>query len=81
LDLTMPDLNGFDVLDILKSDPETREIPVVIHTSQELGSDDRVLLHDAVDIVPKHGGSRGLTGARIAGALTRAGLPLSRAAA
>ena len=78
LDLVMPDLSGFEVLDILKRDPETREIPVIIHTSQQLGSHDRELLHAAVDIVPKEPGSRDVAGARIAEALSRAGLPFGR---
>jgi signal transduction histidine kinase/CheY-like chemotaxis protein len=34
LDLTMPDRNGFDILDELKSDETTESIPVVIHTSK-----------------------------------------------
>lgn len=75
LDLAMPDLSGFEVLNILKGDPDTREIPVVIHTSQELGSHDRALLNAAVDIVPKDSGSRELVGLRITEALSRAGLP------
>ena len=36
LDLTMPDMTGFDVLDELKRKPETRAIPVVIVTSRVL---------------------------------------------
>ncbi len=78
LDLSMPDLSGFEVLDILKGDPETQQIPVIIHTSQELGSGDRALLQAAVDIVPKQTGSREVAGARIAEALSRAGLPYGR---
>lgn len=74
LDLAMPDLNGFEVLDVLKQDPRTRDIPVVIHTSQELDSNERELLHAAVDVVPKANGSRELTVIRIAEALGRAGL-------
>ncbi len=78
LDLAMPDVSGFEVLGMLKRDPETREIPVIIHTSQKLGSDDRALLQAAVDIVPKETGSRELAGARIAEALSRAGLHFGR---
>jgi DNA-binding response OmpR family regulator len=33
LDLMMPKVNGFDVLDILKSTPETKNIPVIILTA------------------------------------------------
>jgi signal transduction histidine kinase/CheY-like chemotaxis protein len=79
LDLSMPDLSGFEVLGILKSDPETEKIPVIIHTSQELGSEDRALLEAAVDIVSKEPGSRELAGSRIAKALGRAGVPFGRA--
>src|SRR3990167_3451635 len=32
LDVMMPKVNGFDVLDILKSTPETKKIPVLILT-------------------------------------------------
>jgi signal transduction histidine kinase/CheY-like chemotaxis protein len=78
LDLSMPDLSGFEVLDILKGDPETRQIPVIIHTSQKLDNDGRALLQAAVDIVPKELGSREIAGARIAEALSRAGLSFGR---
>ena len=33
LDIMMPELNGFDVLRMLKSDEETRDIPVVVLTA------------------------------------------------
>ncbi|OWK44290.1 ATP-binding protein [Fimbriiglobus ruber] len=36
LDLVMPDLSGFEVLDLLKDDPHTRDIPVIVFTSQIL---------------------------------------------
>ena len=75
LDLKMPDLSGFEVLEKLKLDPETRDIPVIIHTSQQLDSTERAQLQAAVDIVPKETGSRDLAEARIAQALSRAGLP------
>jgi signal transduction histidine kinase/CheY-like chemotaxis protein len=74
LDLSMPDLNGFEVLEALKDARETREIPVVIYTSQALGSPERERLQAAVDIVPKETGSRELAEMRFAEALARAGL-------
>jgi signal transduction histidine kinase len=36
LDLRMPNMDGFAVLDALKADPVTKDIPVAIHTSQRL---------------------------------------------
>jgi len=33
LDLMMPKVNGFDVLDILKTTPETKNIPIIILTA------------------------------------------------
>lgn len=74
LDLSMPDLSGFEVLEYLKADPDTQQIPVVIYTSQRLESAERERLHAAADIVPKETQSRELTEARFAEALARAGL-------
>jgi signal transduction histidine kinase len=60
LDLRMPNMDGFAVLDALKADPVTQNIPVAIHTSQRLqkwekerltphavGFVDKELLHQA----------------------------------
>ena len=41
LDLAMPEMSGFDVLDRLKEDPATMDIPVVILTSKALTDDER----------------------------------------
>lgn len=57
LDLAMPDRNGFEVLEDLKADPATRDIPVVVHTAQTLQPGDLARLggrHAAV--LPKQGG-------------------------
>jgi len=76
LDLAMPDLNGYEVLSALKADPATRGIPVVIYTSQTLNSEERGRLQDAVDIVPKVGGSRESAETRFSEAIARAGLQI-----
>lgn len=36
LDLMMPEVSGFDVIEALKSDPETIDIPVIICTAKDL---------------------------------------------
>jgi CheY-like chemotaxis protein len=41
LDLTMPDMTGFEVLEELKRRPETMTIPVVVVTSRSLSAPER----------------------------------------
>ncbi len=41
LDLMMPEMDGFAVLDALKADPETSRIPVVVATAKELTPDEK----------------------------------------
>lgn len=41
LDLDMPDISGFEVLNLLKADPATRALPVAIVTSLDLSELDR----------------------------------------
>ena len=41
LDLVMPEMSGFDVLERLKEDPATMDIPVVVLTSKTLSDEDR----------------------------------------
>jgi len=53
LDLVMQGMNGFDVLSKLRQDPETRSLPVVVHTSRSLDDDDYARLNSAIDIIPK----------------------------
>jgi len=40
LDLMMPEMDGFDVIEHLKSDPKTRDIPIVILTAKLLTEED-----------------------------------------
>jgi signal transduction histidine kinase/CheY-like chemotaxis protein len=74
LDLSMPDVSGFEVLDTLKRDPQTESIPVIIYTSQVLETEERARLENAVDIVPKQMQPRELAESRFAEALQRAGV-------
>ncbi|RMG84650.1 MAG: GAF domain-containing protein, partial [Chloroflexi bacterium] len=53
LDLRMPDKDGFEVLQELRSNPETADIPVVVITGEdELSSEEQALL-DGVGVVYK----------------------------
>ena len=56
LDLLMPDPGGFEVLERLRADPITAEIPVVISTSKPLDDGLRAQLdHYGVGFLPKSG--------------------------
>lgn len=55
LDLVMPKLNGFQVIEHLKSDPATKNIPVVINTSKILDQSEKEYLESrALTIIPKY---------------------------
>jgi CheY-like chemotaxis protein len=59
LDLLMPELDGFDFLDRLRSDPAGRTIPVIVWTELDLDADQRSRLRSSAQaVVAKgHGGS------------------------
>jgi len=44
LDLSMPEMNGMEVLQALKADPRTESIAVVIHSSMQLDAQSRSML-------------------------------------
>lgn len=74
LDLVMPDLSGFEVLEQLKADPVTRHISVIVYTSQMLDETERDRLRaGAASIISKGGeGSREETALAIRRALVKA---------
>jgi signal transduction histidine kinase/ActR/RegA family two-component response regulator len=74
LDVVMPDLTGFEVLERLKADPVTRDIPVVVYTALGLGVHDRARLGAAVSILRKSTSSRVADRAAIEEALVKAGV-------
>lgn len=55
LDLMMPGLDGFAVLDILKADPELHEIPVIVITAKDLTSKDYKRLSGRVESLLQKG--------------------------
>ncbi len=63
LDLMMPDVNGFDVVEALQRKPETASIPILIVTAKQITVEDRALLAGHSDgdihIVQKAGFNRG----------------------
>jgi CheY-like chemotaxis protein len=72
LDLIMPDMDGFVVLDRLRSLPETRNIPVIIITAKELTGEERSRLSRACErIIEKRGLEKENLFAEITGALSR----------
>lgn len=75
LDFVLPNATAFDVLDELKVDPQTRNIPVLIQTSKQLTQDEKTLLaRDTASVIPKQSLSREVAIARIREALIQSGI-------
>ena len=55
LDLMMPEIDGFAVLEALKSNPETHDIPVIIVTAKEITAEDRKRLKGQDDGLVQQG--------------------------
>ena len=54
LDLLMPDLSGFEVLERLRADPATRDIAVIIFSSKDLDAEERRRLSElSMAVMPK----------------------------
>ena len=60
LDLMMPEVNGFDVVSELKSDPKTSEIPILIVTAKDLDARDKHQLNGQVAAVLQKGSTAGV---------------------
>jgi threonine synthase len=55
LDLMMPEMDGFAVLDALKSDPQTAPIPVVVVTAKELTPHEKARLQGRIHTLMQKG--------------------------
>ena len=55
LDLMMPEVDGFAVLDALKTDPTTDAIPVIVVTAKELTSEEKARLQGRIHTLMQKG--------------------------
>ena len=55
LDLMMPGVDGFSVLDALKADPQTADIPVIVVTAKELTSEEKSRLQGRIHSLMQKG--------------------------
>jgi PAS domain S-box-containing protein len=69
LDLIMPEVNGFDVVDALNENPATAHIPIVVVTASEITEADRERLNGFVSTIM---GKAGFDGKRFMGEVRRA---------
>ncbi len=51
LDLMMPDLDGFEVLRLMRDQDGTRNVPVIVLTAQILTAHDMLRLQEGVAVV------------------------------
>jgi CheY-like chemotaxis protein len=51
LDLMMPDVNGFDVVDALSDQRDTARIPILVVTAKQITSEDRAKLNGSVTTI------------------------------
>jgi CheY-like chemotaxis protein/signal transduction histidine kinase len=51
LDLGLPDMSGFDVIDSIQRRPRHRALPVVVYTGRDLTREERFRLREATDTV------------------------------
>ncbi|MEQ1573921.1 MAG: hypothetical protein ABL993_06710 [Vicinamibacterales bacterium] len=51
LDLLMPDVSGFDVVEALSDHPDTARIPIMVVTAMEVSAEDRARLSGNVTTI------------------------------
>jgi CheY-like chemotaxis protein len=55
LDLLMPEVNGFEVVQRLKAHPKAKDIPIFIYTAKNITEEDRRMLSDYVVSIKEKG--------------------------
>jgi signal transduction histidine kinase/DNA-binding response OmpR family regulator len=72
LDLMMPEVNGFDVVEALKDHPDTARIPIIVVTAKHVTAEDRAKLNGYVtNIMEKTGFDRYRFAAEVRRAISR----------
>jgi len=61
LDIIMPRLDGFGVIESLRADPRTRDLPIIVISAKELTIDESDRLKETVSLVMKKQGFHGVT--------------------
>jgi CheY-like chemotaxis protein len=56
LDLMMPDVNGFDVVEALRLRPDTARIPIMVVTAKQITAEDRAKLNGYVSTIMEKSG-------------------------
>lgn len=56
LDLMMPEVTGFDVVEALRADPATRKIPILVVTAKDITLEERKRLNGSVAAIMKKSG-------------------------
>jgi len=51
LDLRLPGMSGFDLIERIKADPSHRRLPVIVYTGRDLTEEDRARLHGLAQTV------------------------------
>lgn len=59
LDIMMPEMDGFQVIEELRKDPVNREIPIIVISAKELSLNETERLKNSVDMVVKKQGFEG----------------------
>ena len=76
LDLVLPDMTGFEILETLKSDPTTRDIPVIVNSAKNIDDEEhRRLAATTAAILSKDDASREEMIARVREAIVSVGRP------
>ena len=55
LDLMLPDISGFEVIEFLKMNEPTRDIPIIVATDKDLSDEEKSLLNGKIEAAAKKG--------------------------